>query len=62
MALMTTQEAADRAGLHIETIRHYIRQGHLKARLMGRFYVIDSKDLDRLLANPPKPGRPRKES
>jgi excisionase family DNA binding protein len=61
MQLMTTQEAAQRAGLHVETIRHYIRVGHLPAHRYGRFYLVDADDLARLLANPPKPGRPRRE-
>ena len=57
---MSTQEAADRAGLHVETIRGYIRRGLLKARRFGRVYVIEERDLNRLLANPPKSGRPPK--
>lgn len=58
MGVMSTQEAAERSGLHVETIRDYIRRGLLKARRFGRTYVIEERDLKKLLANPPKPGRP----
>lgn len=61
MPIMTTGEAAAKAGVGVETVRGWIRKGHLSARLFGRVYVIDSADLDRLLADPPKSGRPRKE-
>ena len=60
MGVMSTAEAAAYAGLHVETIRDYIRRGLLKARRFGRTYVIEERDLRRLMANPPKPGRPRK--
>lgn len=60
MPVMSTSEAATYAGVHVETIRLYIRNGHLKARKFGRTYVIEERDLKRLLADPPKPGRPRK--
>jgi len=60
MDVMSTQEAAARSGLHVETIRGYIRRSILRARHFGRMYVIEERDLNRLLANPPKPGRPPK--
>lgn len=60
MPVMSVREAAAFANLSEETIRRYIRSGRLAAREFGRFYVIEERDLKRLLANPPKPGRPRK--
>lgn len=60
MTLMSTQEAAAFSGLHVETIRDYCRRGVLPSRRIGRMYLIEERDLKRLLANPPKPGRPPK--
>jgi len=60
MAVMGTEEAAAFSGLHVETIRDYCRRGVLPSRRIGRVYLIEERDLKRLLANPPKPGRPRK--
>jgi excisionase family DNA binding protein len=61
MAVMSVTEAAAKSGLHVETIRRWARSGVLKTQRIGRVYVIDERDLRRVLANPPKPtGRPRK--
>jgi excisionase family DNA binding protein len=62
MGLMSTQQAADKAGVHVETVRNWIRHGYLKAVRWGRTYAIEERDLKKLLANPPKSGRPRKET
>ncbi len=61
MGVVSTQQAAEITGLHPETIRRLCRQGTIRAQRIGRVYVIDERDLRRYLANPPKPGRPRKE-
>lgn len=58
MPVMSVQEAASYASLSVETIRRHIRSGRLAARTFGRTYVIEERDLKKLLANPPKPGRP----
>ena len=57
---MSAQEAAEYAGVHVQTVRHWIKAGHLKAKRWGRTYAIEERDLKKLLADPPKPGRPRK--
>lgn len=61
MGVVSTQQAADTYGLSVETIRRWARQGVLKTQRIGRTYVIDVRDLKRVMANPPKAGRPRKE-
>ena len=60
MGLVSATEAAQIAGVHVETVRNWIRSGKLKATRWGRTFVIDERDLKKLLANPPKPGRPPK--
>lgn len=62
MGVVSTQQAAEITGLHVETIREYLRAGRIKATRIGRTYVIDERDLRRFMATPRKPGRPRKES
>lgn len=37
---MTVEEYANRHGLSLETVRRYIRSGKLKAKRLGRSYVI----------------------
>lgn len=61
MGVVSTQRAAEIAGLHPETVRRLCREGKIKYSRIGRVYVIDERDLRRFMANPPKPGRPRKE-
>lgn len=58
MAIMDVQEAATQAGVHPQTVRGWIHRGHLRAQRVGRSFAIDERDLKKLLANPPKPGRP----
>ncbi|MBA2488428.1 MAG: helix-turn-helix domain-containing protein [Chloroflexi bacterium] len=57
---MGTQEAAVRYGVHPETLRRWIARGLLPATRVGNAWVLEAKDVERLLANPPKPGRPTK--
>lgn len=61
MGVVSTQQAAEQYGLHVETIRRWIRTGTLRAQRIGRVYVVDERDLRRVMADPPKGGRPRKE-
>jgi excisionase family DNA binding protein len=61
MGVVSTQKAAEITGLHVETIREYLRAGRIKATRIGRTYVIDERDLRRFMATPRKPGRPPKE-
>jgi excisionase family DNA binding protein len=60
MGVVSTQQAAEIMGLHIQTIREYLRAGRIKAQRIGRVYVIDERDLRRFMAVERKPGRPRK--
>ena len=59
MRSITPSEAAERTGLHVETIRGYLRSGQLRACRVGRLYLIDPDALSPLLASKPRPGRPR---
>ena len=62
MGVVSTHQAAEITGLHVETIRELLRAGRIKATRIGRVYVIDERDLRAFMAKPrPKPGRPRKE-
>ena len=61
MGVVSTQQAADKYGLNVETIRRWARQGLLKTMRIGRVYVIDEADLARVMEHPPQAGRPRKE-
>lgn len=61
MGVVSTRQAAEVTGLHVETIREYLRAGRIKATRIGRTYVIDERDLRRFMAIPRKSGRPRKE-
>jgi len=60
MGLVSTQQAAEMTGLHVETIRRLCRAGKLRAKRVGRVFVIEERDLRALIANPPTRGRPRK--
>jgi excisionase family DNA binding protein len=60
MGVVSTQQAAEITGLHVETIREYLRAGRIRAQRIGRVYVIDERDLRRFMAVPRKAGRPRK--
>lgn len=44
-SLLNVEEAAELAGLNPETVRVLIRNGELRARLMGRTYVLARADL-----------------
>lgn len=61
MALITTQQAAERLGIHITRVQQFIRQGRLLADKIGRDYLIDERDLDALVVyergRPPKTGK-----
>lgn len=60
-ALLTPQEAAQRVGVHVETVRRAVRSGALPARRAGRAVRIHADDLDRWLAGPaPRRERPRR--
>ena len=54
-------EASEISGLSPNTLRAQIKNGVLPARLVGKTYVVRTKDLDRyILLHKGKVGRPRK--
>ena len=43
--LYSAEEVADRLGLHVRTVRNYVRDGKLKAVRIGKQYRIAREDL-----------------
>lgn len=60
MNLLTTQEVADRLGVHRSRVHALITAGRLPAQKFGNVYLIKESDL-RLVAER-RPGRPRKKT
>lgn len=56
MALLTTQEVAERLGVKARRVRDFIMDGRLPAEKKGRDYLINEKDLK--LVEDRKTGRP----
>jgi len=57
--MLTLTEAADELGLAASTLRHQVQAGRLRARLVGKTYVITEGELARYRAEHlGKPGRP----
>ena len=57
--MLTLTEAADQLGLAASTLRHQVQAGRLRARLVGKTYVITEGELARYRAEHlGKPGRP----
>lgn len=50
--LYSAEEVADRLGLHVRTVRGYVRDGRLKAVRIGKQYRIAQEDLETLLGSP----------
>lgn len=50
--LYSPEQVADRLGLHVRTIRNYVREGRLPAIRIGKQYRIASKDLAKLTGQP----------
>ncbi|MGS2616458.1 helix-turn-helix domain-containing protein [Micromonospora sp. LZ34] len=53
----SVEQVADRLGLHVRTVRGYIRAGRLRAVRIGKQYRIARADLDALTGRP-GPARP----
>lgn len=48
--LLSTREAADILGVHVQTVRQYIRRGELPAvKISPRLYKIRPEDLERFI-------------
>ncbi len=56
--MYSVQQVADQLGLHVRTVRGYIRTGQLKAVRIGKQYRIAQADLEALTGLPgPAPAR-----
>ncbi|WP_328302673.1 helix-turn-helix domain-containing protein [Streptomyces sp. NBC_00435] len=50
--LYTVGEVADLLGLHVRTVRNYVREGRLKAVRIGKQYRISREDFEALTSHP----------
>ncbi|MFD0855941.1 helix-turn-helix domain-containing protein, partial [Actinomadura adrarensis] len=50
--MYSAEEVAERLGLHVRTVRGYIRSGRLKAVRIGKQYRISPADLEELTGRP----------
>lgn len=56
--MLTLAEAAVRLGLSHSTLRNQVRAGRLRARLVGKTYVVTERELERYRAESlGRPGR-----
>ena len=46
---MNTYHVAKSLGVNVQTVRHYIRQGELRAAKVGKRYVVTQEDIDAFL-------------
>ena len=57
------EQVAELLGLHVRTVRRYVRDGRLPATRIGKQYRIARADVDALTDRPaPRPGPPRVEA
>jgi excisionase family DNA binding protein len=60
MERYTVEQAADFLGLHVKTVRNYVRDGRLPAVRVGKQYRIAAQDLAAFAGLPvAEPARPR---
>ncbi|MCS7479603.1 helix-turn-helix domain-containing protein [Umezawaea endophytica] len=58
--LYSVEQVAEKLGLHVRTVRNYVRDGRLKAVRIGKQYRIAREDLDELVGqSPARPPLPR---
>src|SRR5580658_1928095 len=50
--LYSVEQVADRLGLHVKTVRNYVRDGRLKAVRIGKQYRIAREDLAAMTGRP----------
>lgn len=55
--LLSPEDVAERLGLHVRTVRAYIRDGRLKAVKIGKQYRVAAADLAALTGQPVTPPR-----
>jgi excisionase family DNA binding protein len=58
---LSVEQVAERLGLHVRTVRGYVRDGRLKAVRIGKQYRIAQTDLDAFTGRPAAPARPAPE-
>jgi excisionase family DNA binding protein len=59
--LYSAEEVAEQLGLHVRTVRGYVRDGRLNAVRIGKQYRIARADLEALLGGPvAEPAEPRR--
>ena len=51
--LYSVEQVAEKLGLHVRTVRNYVRNGRLKAVKLGKQYRIAREDLDALMGQSP---------
>ncbi|MDX5459006.1 helix-turn-helix domain-containing protein [Micromonospora tulbaghiae] len=56
--MYSVDQVADLLGLHVRTVRGYIRSGRLRATRIGKQYRIARADLDTLTGRPASPSAP----
>ena len=59
--LYSVEQVAGRLGLHVKTVRNYVREGRLKAVRIGKQYRITSEDLA-VLTGGSLPATPREDA
>jgi excisionase family DNA binding protein len=57
--LLTLPEIADMTGMADPTVRVWVKQGRLPATKVGRQWMVRRADLEKMLADDPRIGRPR---
>jgi excisionase family DNA binding protein len=50
--IYSVEQVAERLGLHVRTVRAYVRDGRLKATRIGKQYRIAHADLEALIGTP----------
>jgi excisionase family DNA binding protein len=53
--LYSVDQVAEQLGLHVRTVRNYIREGRLKASRIGKQYRIRREDLEAFTGRPVEP-------
>ena len=53
--LYSVEKVAERLGLHVRTVRNYVRDGRLKATRIGKQYRIARADLEAFTGHPVGP-------
>ncbi len=57
--MLTLTEAAAQLGVAASTLRHQVQAGRLRARLVGKTYVVSGREVERYRATSlGRPGRP----